>query len=686
MLAHLAASGKAALSQIRDLVGMQETAPQTALETVNLARAEAKLPPAPSDMCDSALQALSAQHADALAAGLLTVEGGAEFLAGIIRAAGGQGTERAVFLRHCSVAWERAKSGKLARFMELADPLEAELRDRPTPGPARKLADLILGFALETKPPREAARLLGLPHEASAEAMQHWQFVALDLNNRLDAPAEAATLLAALESGFADQGELGARIAENLAVCREREAAGDGTPAARRLVKAIAAALEDVAAFDSCGLLDGRTTSASPAVVVELYDSFIAAATDAKSDRPWWCLRGMILVLNNEHSCLAAAWSLTLLALSEAERSTAAAAVLPVLAKDKRVLRALVLQRDLDAAARGKRKGAVRSILAELIPLTDTPVERRSYEQALRKLKSQAIASYVKWGFWAVCGGGLAILSLVNHTPGNRTPVQAGAYRSAPASSVASSADRSETRPTGGEAALSISGLRWCRYQQLRLDGAEAYINGLRADPQVIVVGFNAAVAAYNTYAQNSNSSCGSYHYRKSDGLVIDAEVNEQAAQLRSAGRTAVERAYIAASSPAPVYSTPPAYAPTPAPPSVALLPPNLSTPSYGFPAPAFQQPSAQPPTAAANPYRDGQADRREWEAWVHGLAGANHDGAEWWASVRSASRPPSCAAAPGGGDPAAAVAGCNQARLRLATPDRRRRAEPDYRAGWNNP
>ena len=91
-------------------------------------------------------------------------------------------------------------------------------------------------------------------------------------------------------------------------------------------------------------------------------------------------------------------------------------------------------------------------------------------------------------------------------------------------------------------------------------------------------------------------------------------------------------------------------------------------------------------PAPASASYMDGQNDRRAWEAWIAGMSGAGRDGAEWWAGVRSTQRPPSCSTVPGSSDPVAAAAGCNQAKIRLGNPDRRRRAEPDYRAGWNNP
>jgi hypothetical protein len=80
--------------------------------------------------------------------------------------------------------------------------------------------------------------------------------------------------------------------------------------------------------------------------------------------------------------------------------------------------------------------------------------------------------------------------------------------------------------------------------------------------------------------------------------------------------------------------------------------------------------------------FRDGRADRQAWEAWVGGLGSTNRAGAEFWAGHRSDPRPPDC----GSTTDVAFQSGCEEAKKRLDESDRRRRADADYRAGWNSP
>jgi hypothetical protein len=77
-------------------------------------------------------------------------------------------------------------------------------------------------------------------------------------------------------------------------------------------------------------------------------------------------------------------------------------------------------------------------------------------------------------------------------------------------------------------------------------------------------------------------------------------------------------------------------------------------------------------------------ADRKTWELWLSGLSGAFKDGAEYWAGQRSMPRPASCYGSAGEslGD---WTAGCLAAKRMLTPLDIRRKAEPEYRAGWNS-
>ena len=116
-------------------------------------------------------------------------------------------------------------------------------------------------------------------------------------------------------------------------------------------------------------------------------------------------------------------------------------------------------------------------------------------------------------------------------------------------------------------------------------------------------------------------------------------------------------------------------------------------------PAPSPQGPSAVPPAVAMRPvappstqapmehrqgepqaFVDGLADRAAWESWIGTLSPTARAGAEFWAGQRSAPRPAACPT----NDPVFESA-CVAARQRLTPTDVRRRAEPEYRRGWNS-
>lgn len=129
---------------------------------------------------------------------------------------------------------------------------------------------------------------------------------------------------------------------------------------------------------------------------------------------------------------------------------------------------------------------------------------------------------------------------------------------------------------------------------------------------------------------------------------------------------------------PLPPSASPPvgAQAATPAPTAPA------AAPGPG-PAPAIVPASAVPAQAPAltDSFHRGLADRTAWEAWFGTLSGHAQAGAAYWAAERSKPHPGSCEALP---DPAS-IEGCADAKMRLQDADLLRKADPDYRQGWNS-
>jgi type IV secretory pathway TraG/TraD family ATPase VirD4 len=108
---------------------------------------------------------------------------------------------------------------------------------------------------------------------------------------------------------------------------------------------------------------------------------------------------------------------------------------------------------------------------------------------------------------------------------------------------------------------------------------------------------------------------------------------------------------------------------------------PPITAPG-GHAVPAGPIGSSSSPSFAA-----GAADRNAWETWFRSLNGDIRAGAESWASRRSLRHPGSCepSYAAADVDRQLWIEGCRAAQERLAVPDARRKANPEYKHGWNS-
>jgi hypothetical protein len=89
------------------------------------------------------------------------------------------------------------------------------------------------------------------------------------------------------------------------------------------------------------------------------------------------------------------------------------------------------------------------------------------------------------------------------------------------------------------------------------------------------------------------------------------------------------------------------------------------------------------PGNSSTSAFDAGLADRRAYEEWFASLTGDFQKGAEYWAGQRSLTKPGSCFLADGS-SAGEWTQGCLAAQRQLAPSDVRRKAEPDYRQGWN--
>jgi hypothetical protein len=95
-----------------------------------------------------------------------------------------------------------------------------------------------------------------------------------------------------------------------------------------------------------------------------------------------------------------------------------------------------------------------------------------------------------------------------------------------------------------------------------------------------------------------------------------------------------------------------------------------------------FAHPATVTPDQNSPSYQLGAKDRNSWEAWYHGLSGAQLDGASYWAAQRSQKPLIPCNSFPSNGS--AWLTGCLEAKQRLSGPDRKRTSDPQYWNGWN--
>ncbi len=680
VLAHLASSKKATASHLRDLAGLQDAIRSTTGPAIDAARAKAQMAPVSAEMLGEALEELACQHAEAFTEGMLMLPNGAEMLTEQLHSAGTEASARASFLRQAAAAWERATVAEMAREIESGSTIEAQLAKEPTQDLARQLASIVRQYAAKSRPLRESNRLLGMVHRTSADAARHWRTVALELNNEQDAVAEAVILLEALADGFGTTDELGTLVAKDLKVCQERLASGEGTPEIRRLIAALEAAAAAPRAFLGTCMVGGSATSATPPVVRDLHDAFVAATRGASSDLPWRLLRGFALRLHNEFSSTDAAIAFTQLAIRQGAGIPAAAEGNRIFEDDLRTLRRVQAETQLAAALQTKKDGMARQILSTLIGLTDDAQEKSKYQRLQRNIADRQGAQAIRLGLLALVAI-FVVFALVTSNLGPRTAANlsplltnAGANSSAYSPSYSSSptpsppvdpdAGRPERQPSAGDLALARAELRWCEFQDARSDGAKEYLEAVRSMSGVDPGKFNAAVAVYNRLIDALNSSCRGHKYWASDKTAIDLEVGQRRSDLRTEGQALIMAAYGAV--PQSTNQAPTSGGP--------------ASPVYSVPTSALRLPSSN----ASPSFAQGLSDRQAWEAWINSQEGGFRDGAEWWASIRSTAGPPSCTGAPGS-DRQAAVSGCNAARARLSPFDSRRRADSEYRSGWNS-
>ncbi len=694
ILAHFAASGRALPEHLRLLSGIQAIVETSAPEEVAAARQKAKLPVGSPETLSTSQVTLRTEHAQALCDALLRLDRGSDLFAELLGSTDASDVARQSFLREAAASWERSKAAELSALLERSEEAEGQLRSNPTSAVTNTLSEIIRNWAGCTRPPRQAARAMALPHGSSAATLQRWRSLAVDLVNDQDAVLEASVITGAIVEAVGDEEEIARQVALEHQGLLKRIELGEGTREIRRLHAALKVAYASLKTIQT-----GISTKAgwwrdAPPEVLELRDAFIAAATVAVSNQPWFLMRALALHLWNELAAAEAAAGITRLALQQARGRPVADNARARLEEDSKQLGSLILEREVAAAVKDKKWRQVRKLTAKLIPLLTDPIAKKTYQDILRKSQRQVFASWGSSIFltvivmaWIAARQDRVQPSYVSATPSSPpAPSSPAALQTppyAPPPSDTSMAPQKFAEPPQDGSVLSLPGLRWCVYRNIGTAAAKNRLEQLRQQATDINR-FNAAVQFFNGFVDRTNTLCRARSYYIRDNDLLQSQLPSLRSELEANGTNMIDKAYKEVTGPAPPPQGESGLAASVVSGTVGTAGSVPPLPSVSVPPPvAPNMPSV--PGSPSTAFSDGQADRRAWELWISTLSGDELAGAQWWASVRSLRRPPSCTTAPNALN-ATFVDGCRQASLRLALSDKRRLEDIGYRLGWNDP
>jgi tetratricopeptide (TPR) repeat protein len=273
-----------------------------------------------------------------------------------------------------------------------------------------------------------------------------------------------------------------------------------------------------------------------------LFEKFAAAVRSTArlpfSDAPWRLVRDVAISLNNDSSALRAADYLVRGLLDFAERNPPTEEMIGMLREDQRIVRKNQVETDLGKSLQAQKWNEANKLVERLLTL-ETNEENLQTFRAIREnvsAKRKAVVR-VRW-FWGVAAACFLIGIAANRDDNKSRPTN---YPPSPASYPTTTTgptatarndafvpvDTSETMPpVGSGLSLSRSNIRYCSYQDIRLDSARVMI---ASEPQRMR--FNAAVDDYN-------SRCGQYRYLQSDKNAVDAELPGKRVTLESEGRS----------------------------------------------------------------------------------------------------------------------------------------------------
>jgi hypothetical protein len=529
------------------------------LASLNAVRAAAGFPTVSDQQVVEGLRTLKERHADAALEAYIGDAGGPERLAAELGAAGDRQTSFWLSLMRGYERWATPHVSELERDIDsaLKRVLEGEQVAVTT------LYDDLKAWARFGRPSQIFARAAGLDDERSYRLFNMVRSACIDLANDHKRYEEAERVSLLMRSLFEDVPTAITKLSEDIATLAGLKAESGVDHAMSALRTAINEAKGKVRRT-ALELQNGGFGEESYGSIATLRDAFVAAV-DAltgtpRATLPHIELRSFALDLNNEDKETAAA--LRLLEGAARLRPPQDPAFAAQLENDIKVARDnLDFERAMTAMKEKRWNDAERSVDALL---SRASAEEQSVLTALkRKIVDQRSRRF--WKFAGLAGTGLFVVYLilvgsvpttppstvatsgetapaVADVPTAATDVTTAAAAAADASAAAAqaaalpssdppttdqalppdaSSEAVETPPIGTDQVLGPAQLRYCKFEQARL---EAVQNILRAPSDAAVEKFNARVSDYN-------ARCGNFRALHSD--VAAAEQATTAAQSR---------------------------------------------------------------------------------------------------------------------------------------------------------
>lgn len=256
-----------------------------------------------------------------------------------------------------------------------------------------------------------------------------------------------------------------------------------------------------------------------------LRDAFITSTKSSKgtaiAEMPWLMLRPIALKLNNDLDDPNSAVALMKGLLDLGRELGASEDVLMRLREDRRAAEHHQLGNDLfEYMKKGELRNAL-STIETLLQDCKSPDERDTLQKLKVDIERKRRGPYLRWGFWIAVALAVIVIANMDHNSSgpNRSFVPDAPNRSF----VPSEPNHSfveETPPVGTDMHFTVPNLRYCMFQDVRLDYIKPRIS------------HNYEVTQFNQLVSDYNSRCANYRYKASERATVEAELPQKRPDL----------------------------------------------------------------------------------------------------------------------------------------------------------